>query len=183
MPTSSAHQRFTDIYEDHYAEVLAYCARRVGHNDSDDIANQVFEVLWKRLDEIQPGRALPWLYRVAHNLVAHRWRGRGRWQRLVERTTAVESYRSPSTEELVVQREQDRTVLAALDLLSPRDQEVLRLVTWEGLTARDCAEVMGCSVAAAEQRLHRAKKRLARRLSSDPAIARAQTLGSTGGSP
>lgn len=181
VETSTAHQRFTAIYETHYEQVLAYSARRVDFHDSDDVANQVFEVLWKHIEEVETGQVLPWLYRVAHNLVAHRWRGRGRWQRLVDRISGTEPDRSPSTEELVVQREQDRTVLAALGHLSPSDQEVLRLAAWEEMTAKECAQVLGCSVSAAEQRLHRAKKRLARRLSGDARLAQLSSPRSAGG--
>jgi RNA polymerase sigma-70 factor (ECF subfamily) len=53
-----------------------------------------------------------------------------------------------------------------MSTLSPTDQEVLRLAAWEELSAPLIAEAMGCSVAAAEQRVHRAKKRLGRAMPS-----------------
>ena len=58
-------------------------------------------------------------------------------------------------------REELDRVLEAASHLSDRDQEILRLAAWEGLSHRQLAEVFGCSVAAVDQRLHRAKRRLA----------------------
>jgi RNA polymerase sigma-70 factor (ECF subfamily) len=66
---------------------------------------------------------------------------------------------------LVVRNEQDKEVLAALGRLREKDQEVLRLVIWEEMSAKDVGLVIGCSTSAAEQRLHRAKKRLASKYS------------------
>ncbi|MBK5266681.1 MAG: sigma-70 family RNA polymerase sigma factor [Acidimicrobiia bacterium] len=65
-------------------------------------------------------------------------------------------------EDIVVRREQDRLIVEAITRLRPMDQQVLRLAAWEGLPASGIAKVIGCSPAAAEQRLHRAKKRLAK---------------------
>jgi RNA polymerase sigma factor (sigma-70 family) len=162
----SAEEIFTKIFRDHHDLVLAYCARRVSAHEADDATSEVFTVLWRRIREVDPERPLPWLYGVARNTLAHRWRSRGRWQRLLDRLGGSPERSTASTEEVVIRREQDRLVVTAVTQLSPTDQEILRLVAWEGLTAPECAETLGCSVAAAEQRLHRAKQRLARRLRS-----------------
>jgi RNA polymerase sigma-70 factor (ECF subfamily) len=46
--------------------------------------------------------------------------------------------------------------------LRPADQEILRLAAWEELPHDQISRLLGCSVAAVDQRLHRAKKRLAK---------------------
>ena len=53
-------------------------------------------------------------------------------------------------------------MLNALRRLKVSDREVLMLASWEELTAPEIAHAVGISVSAAEQRLHRAKKRLAK---------------------
>jgi RNA polymerase sigma-70 factor (ECF subfamily) len=56
--------------------------------------------------------------------------------------------------------EADTPLLAALAALGPDDREVLMLMAWEGLDARDAATALGCSTAALHTRLHRARTRL-----------------------
>jgi len=79
----------------------------------------------------------------------------------------------PDPETVVVQRAEYDAVLEAASRLNVRDREVLSLAAWEGLPHREIAEVLGCSIAAVDQRLHRAKQRLARHYH---AINRTQTL-------
>jgi RNA polymerase sigma-70 factor (ECF subfamily) len=57
-------------------------------------------------------------------------------------------------------------VLAALATLSERDQEALRLVYWDGLSALDAARALGCTAVAMRVRLHRARGRLGRALAA-----------------
>lgn len=178
MAPQSADERFTMVYEQYHEDVFRYCARRVSHHEADDATNEVFEVLWRRLDELDTDQPLPWLLAVARRTLAHTWRSRGRWQRLLDRVGGAGDDPRDSIEDLVVRREQDRLVVTSLRRLTPLDQEILCLAAWEGLSAPQCAAVLGCSVAAAEQRLHRAKKRLARRLASDPRLVPAGSPGS-----
>jgi RNA polymerase sigma-70 factor (ECF subfamily) len=51
-------------------------------------------------------------------------------------------------------------IIEALGRLSTGDREVLLLVAWDGLSAREAAVILGCSAAAAKVRLHRARRRL-----------------------
>ena len=166
----SAERRFIRIYEAHYADVLAYCARRVNRSEADDVASEVFLVLWRRMERFDDEAPLPWLYGVAHRTVANRRRGLQRRIRLGERLRWLRPDQAEPAEDLVVRREQDRAVLEAMLRLRATDQEVLRLAAWEGPTAPQIADAVGCSVAAAEQRVHRAKRRLARAVSSSSIV-------------
>ena len=60
----------------------------------------------------------------------------------------------------VLQHDEDTEVLEALSSLRPADQEVLRLATWEQLTAPEIAAALGCTPNAAALRLSRARSRL-----------------------
>jgi DNA-directed RNA polymerase specialized sigma24 family protein len=65
-------------------------------------------------------------------------------------------------------------ILAALARLGRTDAEVLRLVTWEELPVAGAAAVLGIEPDAARQRLHRARRNLAReydRLKFRPTIS------------
>ncbi|MGW3873984.1 RNA polymerase sigma factor [Streptomyces sp. NPDC005055] len=61
-------QHFRDVYEECYPRVLAYATSLVGRQIGEDITSETFTVAWRRVRGL-PEPALPWLLRVARNLV------------------------------------------------------------------------------------------------------------------
>jgi len=169
---------FTRVYEDHHGAVLAYCLRRVNVQDAHDAASEVFSVAWRRIDEMPAGaKQLPWLYGVARNVVSHQRRSAGRFRRLVGRVGAQPVRHVPDPASEVLQRAEFVGVLDAAATLKSADQEILRLAAWEGLRHAHIAEILGISIGAVDQRLHRAKKRLVRAWERDAGNEEAKTLG------
>jgi RNA polymerase sigma-70 factor (ECF subfamily) len=161
---SAAQARFHAVFSEHYVSILNYARRRVVDDVAADVVEEVFTVAWRRLSEV-PSDPLPWLYGVARKVVANQRRGAERAVRLHDRLivaasvgTADRSLRGDPAEVVTG----SMTPAAAFDRLSPDDREVLSLVVWEGLTARDTAIVLGCSVSAVTMRLTRARRRLRR---------------------
>jgi RNA polymerase sigma-70 factor (ECF subfamily) len=162
---SSTEARFQTLYRQHHDRVLRYCMRRVGRADAVDAAADVFVVAWRRIEQVPSGdRTLPWLYGVARRVLSNQWRSTRRFHRLFQRLGSMAREQPSEPERVIVQREEDEWVLDALNRLSRSDQEVLRLAAWEELSAAQIAEAVGCSPAAAQKRLYRAKGRLARHL-------------------
>ena len=169
MP-DSPETRFTMLYEKHYDEVLAYCTRRIGRTEADDTTADVFAVAWRRIDEIEWATVRPWLYGIARGVLANRWRAGRRQRRLLGRVSGLAPVADELPEVQVVRRAQDEEVLTAVRRLKPSDQEILQLAAWEELTAPEIATAVGISVSATEQRLHRAKQRLAKALQSTTTV-------------
>lgn len=159
----SAEEAFRHVYETHYGDVLAFCRRRTDRASAQDTAAEVFMVVWKKIDQ-RPDepKTLPWLYGIAYKTIGHQWRGRDRYRRLKQRVAAVSERHTPGPELEVVRRAGDSRVLQAMSRLSTNDQEILRLSSWEELPHAQIAQLLGISVTAADQRLHRARKRLVR---------------------
>jgi RNA polymerase sigma-70 factor (ECF subfamily) len=158
---ASVEARFDGLYDRYYRQVLAYCLRRCDPADGYAAANEVFAIAWRRIDDVPEGEvALPWLYVVARRVVWKQRRGSTRFRRLVARVGSLPRTGESDPETVVVQRSEYEDVLDAARRLSRADQEVLRLAAWEGLPHAQIAEILGCSVAAVDQRLHRAKVRL-----------------------
>lgn len=158
---ATSEERFDRLYEQYFPEVLAYCLRRVVAADAHAAANEVFEVAWRRIDDVPDGDAArAWLYTVARRVVYRYWRGTSRFRRLVGRASVIEPP-APAPDEVVVRRAELDCVLEALARLKPSDRELLRLAAWEELPHAEIARTLGCSVAAIDQRLHRAKGKLA----------------------
>lgn len=154
-------QRFVDIYERNYEAVLRYAWRRVGPDDAADVVAETFTIAWRRLRDVPQDVPLPWLYGVARNLIANRGRKdrrRGTPDVFDEGVYLVEADHA----EAIGRRD---AALAALRDLSENDREIVRLIAWEGLTTAEAAVVLGCSVATATVRLHRARKRIEKLMS------------------
>lgn len=179
---SSQDHRFDELYSRYFREVLAYCMRRGSADDAYDAANEVFTIAWRRLADVPTGEAArPWLFVVARRVLYRRRRGAKRFRRLVERTGGIRHHGGPDPETVVVQRAEYETVLQAASRLSVRDREVLNLAAWEGLPHSEIAEILGCSVAAVDQRLHRAKQRLAKEYHAEwPQVELRHTAGGQG---
>lgn len=154
-------RRFNELYERHNRAVLAYCLRRTREPDAYDATSEVFSVAWRRIDDVPKGEMeLAWLFGVAKKVMSRQWRSTRRFQKLVARIGSQPSRSAPDTAALVVQRAEYARVVEAAAQLKPTDLEILRLAAWEGLPHAQIAELLGISVAAVDQRLHRAKKRL-----------------------
>jgi RNA polymerase sigma-70 factor (ECF subfamily) len=131
--------------------------------DAYDAANEVFAIAWRRIEDVPAGEAArPWLFVVARRVVFRRGRSARRFRRQVGRAVSSAGSGQPDPETVVVQRAELDLVLQAASHLSREDREVLNLAAWEGLPHREIAEVLGCSIPAVDQRLHRAKQRLAK---------------------
>lgn len=151
--------RFEAMYRAHCGAVRGFVHRRVPSEAADDVVSDVFVAAWRRLEHA-PEDELPWLLGIARGVIANRRRGDARREALRGRLAAVavvEVERAPEPRAGHGLRE-------ALVSLSERDQEVLRLVAWDGLDRARAARVMGVSASVFSLRLHRARRRLARAL-------------------
>jgi RNA polymerase sigma-70 factor (ECF subfamily) len=155
--------RFREVFDAAYGPLCRYARHRgLAGPDADDLVAQVLEIAWRRLDEVPADEPLPWLYAVARNL----WRNQARKDR--RRLDLLTRFSASLPSESVSDSTDPGVLRAALAALSESDQEVLRLVAWEGLTPAGLATVLGCTPVAARTRLHRARARLARKLGVDP---------------
>lgn len=173
--------RFAQLYEEHYRPIRDFCARRVRGDMVDDAVADTFLTVWRCLDEVPPGVAtLVWLYRVAHRVIGHQRRSLARRGRLHERLRTVEFRPAAAADDDMVDGVESRRILTALARLGHTDADVLRLVTWEELPVASAAVVLGIEPDTARQRLHRARRNLAReydRLQSRPTLNPAAPTG------
>ena len=143
---------FTDEVATHLDAVYRYFRRRAAVQDADDLTAEVFEIAWRRRDDVPLEWILPWLYRTAGFVLSnHRRRARGLPLPLAE---------EPSDRDHA-QRIADHDQLSrALSVISERDRDILLLHAWEGLTGAELAEALGISRSGAQAALSRARSRL-----------------------
>jgi RNA polymerase sigma factor (sigma-70 family) len=156
-------ERFRCIYRAEYPRIVGYALRRTrSPEDAADVATETFLTAWRRLDDLSSDdEARLWLYAIARRILANHHRGARRSSQLLER---LRHQVARSVESFVPEPERIDTVRQALIGLREQDREILGLVAWEGLTGQELARVLGCSPNAAKIRLHRARRRLARRI-------------------
>ena len=162
MDQRATNPKLGEVFSSHYGEVLAYCARRLGRDEAEDAAADVFAIAVRRAEEIDWTTVRPWLYGIARGVIANRWRTFQRRQRLLMRMATVTQTTSEPPADVIVRRAEDHEALVALERLRASDREILMLAAWEEMSGPEIAQTLGITVSAAEQRLHRAKKRYAR---------------------
>jgi RNA polymerase sigma-70 factor, ECF subfamily len=147
---------FERAYAQYLPAVSSYLSRRVEHRFVEDLAADVFAVAWTKRESVAAGEELPWLYRIAANLVANHRRRQAAGVSVLHLLRMPDS--APSAEDIVIA---DESLAAAWRRLKGRDREVLALAVLEDLPIASIATSLGISANAVSIRLHRAKKNLA----------------------
>ena len=161
----TAEARFRRLYDEHHQLVLAYFLRRMDRDTAYECTEDVYLVAWQKINDVPDGeRALPWLYGVSWRVLSnHRRKSQSRLG-VIQRLRSEHPDSPPEPETVVLRRDEEREMLAALAQLRPNDREVLRLAIWEELPRAEIAEILGCSSNAVNVRLHRATQRLRKSL-------------------
>jgi len=153
---------FEALYAEHYWALLRFAVRRLPDRESArDLVADAFATAWQHRSRIPADRTLPWLYRLAANLLANRRRRSVRAGDAIRRlASATGGQHVAGVDERAEWADALDSVLVRVRALSARDREVLLLHAWEGLQGEDLAAALGCSAGAAAARLHRARRRL-----------------------
>ena len=148
--------RFRALYNETYGALRRWAHHRgLSGADADDVVAETFTIAWRRFEDIPADAAIPWLYGVARNVLRNPRRG-------VQRRAALQLVAPPALPVPPPDEPSDATTMvAALNSLSDDDQELLRLVAWDGLEPAEVAVALGISGPTARVRLHRARQRFA----------------------
>ena len=153
--------RFEQIYRENFRAVLRFAAVRVGPERAKDVVAETFLIAWRRFDDV-PAEPRPWLLGVARKVIAGQFRSEARREALDARLRTARN-EDAAIDPAATLADRDEA-LAAFARLGPRDREVLRLVTWDGLSAAEAAASLDITRLAFSVRLHRARRRLERAL-------------------
>jgi len=155
-------RRFADLYELHFERVYAYVARRVGNpSEAEDLTSTVFHQALANIRRFE-WRGTPfvaWLFRIAANAIADRWKRAAR--------EAGNPAGEPSVlPEPAMEAVEQSALLARLVGQLPEDQQrVVRLRFTEEKSVREIAQAMGRSEGAVKQLQFRALQQLRARMS------------------
>lgn len=146
-------ERLESLFTVHALQVTNYMRRRVTRvEDVEDLVAEVFLIAARRLQDIPVGHELPWLYLTARNVLSN-------WRRRTVPVPSEDVYLDVSLQKVdAVERVE---FLEAWGRLQEREQEVLRLAAWEGLTGEELGIALGLSAGGAASALSRARQKLA----------------------
>lgn len=154
---------FESVYGAWFPDVLRWIrAFGAPAADHDDLLQEVFVVVHRRLPHFDGRNLAGWLYRItAHQVRDHR---RLRWVRTVLRRSVPVSHRleAPDPTPLMVleTREKQALLERLLDHLSEPLRVTFVLFEIEGYTGEEIAELQRVPINTVRARIHRARKRL-----------------------
>jgi RNA polymerase sigma-70 factor (ECF subfamily) len=160
------HEAFGGLFERHARGVYNHCFRRTASwADAEELTSAVFVEAWRRRRDVRliDESARPWLLGVANNILRNHWRTLRRYRAALARLPSPGPQPDPADDvagRLADERQMSR-VLALVERLPRRDQEVLTLCAWSELTYQEAATVLGVPVGTVRSRLARARARLA----------------------
>src|ERR671910_2386832 len=160
---------FVELTSAHRRALHAHCYRLLGSvYDADDALQETLLRAWRGIGRFEPRAELSsWCYRIATNVCLRMIEQRGRWD-----AASVDGFLQPYPDVLfepaTPEREAERretiglAFITAMQLLPPRQRAALVLRDVLGWSARETADLLGVSVAAANSALQRARDRVER---------------------
>lgn len=167
---SGDRQAFAEVVRHYEGPLFRYLGRMgLRQERAEEIAQETFLRAWTRLGvfDSRRGSFSTWIYTIAHRLALNelgRESSRKEPSMLAEHEAATG--RAGPTEALEAD-ERRHTLRAALLELPAFERSAIALAYIEGLALADVARIEGCTVGAIKARLHRARRRLAKRLENE----------------
>jgi RNA polymerase sigma-70 factor (ECF subfamily) len=167
---------FRQLFVKHRGEVARIVYRMLGPtSELEDVVQEVFLHVYRSLPSFRgEARFSTWLYRLSVNVSRMHLRARRARPRFadVEVPEAPQDGEPHDTPESAVERmERVRTLYRLLDTLSEKKREVLVLHDFEGVPAKEIADILGVPVLTVRTRLFYARKELFAAMAKEPSLA------------
>jgi len=134
---------------------------------AEDVAQEVFERLWRDPERYDPRRGDlgPYLQLVARSRALDAWRAEGAAARAADRLGTLTIRDRAAEEELqpdaaAERRDMARRLLEAVRRLPASQREAILLAHWGGMSSSEIAERMGVPLGTAKSRLRLAHEKL-----------------------
>jgi RNA polymerase sigma-70 factor (ECF subfamily) len=167
---ATAMEPFEELYGLHAASVHRFCVSQVGDQAiAEDLTHETFMRALAAYERVRPDGATvrSWLLTIARNLSRDHHRRAGRRRLLMLRLQRAPR-RHSDVEADAEQRDQLRSVSAALATLRARDRELIGLRVAADLSYRQIADMLGSSETVVKVATHRALTKLRIRLEEKP---------------
>jgi RNA polymerase sigma-70 factor (ECF subfamily) len=171
---------FESLFDRYKRPILNFIYRLIGNRETaEEVAQEVFMKAYNNLDIFDPNKKFaPWIYTIARNLAKNSLRDRKYFadRSLDEavfdgddsirlRDVIADVGASPDT--IVLDEELNAEAQKVLDSMPFKYKEVITLCSIQGMTHKDAAAMLGCSIASISIRLEEAKRLFMKKLGID----------------
>lgn len=140
------HQRLQEIYQIFLPRIYGYVASRLADvSEAEDVVSEVFLKVVKNFDQLRSHKTetvTTWIFTIAHHTLLNRYR-----QKKLSTVSYDDLDHEPAdmfTPDTAMSQKELMTVIRSLlELLPPRQQEVIALKFFSGLRNQEIAAVLG----------------------------------------
>lgn len=167
---TQGHPEAFGVFFRRHANAVYNCLfrRTASWSEAEDLTSLVFLEAWRRREHLSgmDGSLIAWLLGVATNVLRTHRRAARRHQAALARLDSyrIEAVQPDFTDEVTERRLGDetkmRSILGVFSRMGRKDQEVLALCVWQGLSYEEAAIALGIPVGTVRSRLSRARTRL-----------------------
>jgi RNA polymerase sigma-70 factor (ECF subfamily) len=174
-PADSAVAEFEALYRANVAAVTAYFARRSAEPQTvADLTAETFAQAITSFATFDPRKGTPraWVFGIARRIYAAHCQAHSQQRSRVERLAGRRELAPDETGDLIDRIDAERAgraLVTTLTTLPAADRAVVELVDLAGLQAKEAAQVLGIAPGTLRMRLMRARARLRKTASPDPA--------------
>ncbi len=171
--------RFQQIYDEYQGKISRYLTRMVGENEAEDLTQEVFVKIGQALEGFRGESSLStWIYQIATNAALDQFRrpfDRHAGGKLLPVEAITETKEDEniwtgelmaSTEQRVIRQEMNGCIREIIQTLPETYRSVIVLSELEGLTDSEIADILGLTLQATKIRLHRARGKLRKELTT-----------------
>jgi len=161
-------QRFEAVYRAHFHRVYRWVARLAPRSDAEDLSQEVFVVVHRRLPEFE-GRAriTTWLFQITYHVVGAYLRQRRSESRVKGALSLIALPNEAEPAQAALERDEEVSALRdALEGLQLKHRTVLVMYELEQWSGADIAEALAIPIETVYSRLHYARRKLASRVAA-----------------
>ena len=170
---------FQNIYEDFRLKIIRYMTRMVGESEAEDLTQEVFVKIGQALETFRGESSLStWIYQIATNAALDRLRrpfNHHAGEKLLPVEAIAESEKdkdiwtgeqAASTEQRVIRKEMNGCIREIIERLPENYRAVIVLSELGELKDSEIADILGLSLHTVKIRLHRARAKLKKELTT-----------------
>lgn len=159
-----------ELVRRYHSAVLRVCVSLIGSRDVDDLVQDIFIKILRRIDTFAGRSALfTWIYEITVNQCRDELRRRKRQRWFSLQSLSTETLESLKADEVLASEQLEteelhRHLRAALNQLEPKYRELVVLRDWEGLSYEEIAKIQKVDEKLVKSRLYQARQTLAGKL-------------------